>query len=196
MDKEIIIRSSATKIDYALTKSGRLVELHKDEEKTKFAVSDIFIAKSRKVLSGLNATFVDVGYEKDGFLHYHDLGIKYLTQLKFTKQVLSGRRKNFALKDIKFEKDIEKHGAIEDAVSPTQPILVQVVKEPISTKGPRLSAELSLPGRYVVLVPFSDRISISQKIEDREEKSRLKRLVKSIKPEGFGVIVRTVGNHV
>lgn len=192
MDKEIIIRSSATKIDYALTKSGRLVELHKDEEKTKFAVSDIFIAKSRKVLSGLNATFVDVGYEKDGFLHYHDLGIKYLTQLKFTKQVLSGRRKNFALKDIKFEKDIEKHGAIEDAVSPTQPILVQVVKEPISTKGPRLSAELSLPGRYVVLVPFSDRISISQKIEDREEKSRLKRLVKSIKPEGFGVIVRTV----
>jgi ribonuclease G len=192
MDKEIIIRSSATKIDYALTKNGRLVELHKDEEKTKFAVSDIFIAKSRKVLSGLNATFVDVGYEKDGFLHYHDLGVKYLTQLKFTKQVLSGRRKNFTLKDIKFEKDIEKHGAIEDAVSPTQPILVQVVKEPISTKGPRLSAELSLPGRYVVLVPFSDRISISQKIEDREEKSRLKRLVKSIKPEGFGVIVRTV----
>jgi ribonuclease G len=192
MDKEIIIRSSATKIDYALTKHGRLVELHKDEEENKFAVSDIFIAKSRKVLSGLNATFVDVGYEKDGFLHYHDLGVKYLTQLKYTKQILSGRRKNFALNDIKFEKDIEKHGAIEEAVTPTQPILVQVVKEPISTKGPRLSAELSLPGRYVVLVPFSDRISISQKIEEKEEKSRLKRLVKSIKPEGFGVIVRTV----
>jgi ribonuclease G len=83
MDKEIIIRSSATKIDYALTKHGRLVELHKDEEENKFAVSDIFIAKSRKVLSGLNATFVNVGYEKDGFLHYHDLGVKYLTQLKF-----------------------------------------------------------------------------------------------------------------
>ncbi|MFT6095976.1 MAG: ribonuclease G, partial [Nonlabens sp.] len=182
MDKEIIIRSSATKIDYALTKHGRLVELHKDEEENKFAVSDIFIAKSRKVLSGLNATFVNVGYEKDGFLHYHDLGVKYLTQLKFTKQILSGRRKNFALNDIKFEKDIEKHGAIEEAVTPTQPILVQVVKEPISTKGPRLSAELSLPGRYVVLVPFSDRISISQKIEEKEEKSRLKRLVKSIKP--------------
>ena len=192
MDKEIIIRSSATKIDYALTKNGRLVELHKDEEESKFAVSDIFIAKTRKVLSGLNATFVDVGYEKDGFLHYHDLGVKYLTQLKFTKQILSGRRKNYALKDIKLEKDLEKHGAIEKMITPGQPVLVQVVKEPISTKGPRLSAELSLPGRYVVLVPFSDRISISQKIEDREEKSRLKRLVKSIKPEGFGVIVRTV----
>lgn len=176
MDKEIIIRSSATKIDYALTKNGRLTDLHKDEEESKFAVSDIFIAKSRKVLSGLNATFVDVGYEKDGFLHYHDLGVKYLTQLKFTKQILSGRRKTFALKDIKFEKDIEKHGAIEEAVSPNQPILVQVVKEPISTKGPRLSAELSLPGRYVVLVPFSDRISISQKIEDKEEKADLKDL--------------------
>ncbi|WP_124979158.1 Rne/Rng family ribonuclease [Nonlabens xiamenensis] len=192
MDKEIIIRSGATKIDYALTKNGRLVELHKDEDENKFAVSDIFIAKARKVLSGLNASFVDVGYEKDGFLHYHDLGPRYLTQLKFTKQVLSGRRKNFSLKDIKLEKELDKNGAIDKAVSSQQPILVQVVKEPISTKGPRLSAELSLPGRYVVLVPFSDRISISQKIEDRDEKSRLKRLVKSIRPEGFGVIVRTV----
>jgi ribonuclease G len=192
MDKEIIIRSGATKVDYALTKNGRLVELYQDEDENKFAVSDIFIAKSRKVLSGLNATFVDVGYEKDGFLHYHDLGPQYRTQLKFTKQILSGRRKNFALKDIKLEKEIEKTGSITDVIAPGQPVLVQIVKEPISTKGPRLSASLSLPGRYVVLVPFSDRISISQKIEDREEKSRLKRLVKSIKPAGFGVIVRTV----
>jgi len=192
MDKEIIIRSGATKVDYALTKNGRLVELHQEEDENKFAVSDIFIAKTRKVLSGLNATFVDVGYTKDGFLHYHDLGPQYRTQLKFTKQILSGRRKNYALKDIKLEKELEKSGGITDVVAPNQPVLVQVVKEPISTKGPRLSAELSLPGRYVVLVPFSDRISISQKIEDREEKSRLKRLVKSIKPAGFGVIVRTV----
>jgi ribonuclease G len=192
MDKEIIIRSGASKIDYAISKDGRLVELHQDEDENKFAVSDIFLAKSKKVLSGLNATFVDVGYVKDGFLHYHDLGPDYLTQLKFTKQVISGRRKNFALTDIKPEKTLEKSGAIEKIIAPGQPILVQVVKEPISTKGPRLSAELSLPGRYVVLVPFSDRISISQKIEDRDEKSRLKRLVKSIKPEGFGVIVRTV----
>ncbi|MGB3590942.1 MAG: Rne/Rng family ribonuclease [Nonlabens sp.] len=192
MDKEIIIRSGATKIDYALTRNGRLVELHQDEEENKFAVSDIFIAKTKKVLSGLNASFVDVGYTKDGFLHYHDLGVNYLTQLKFTKQIISGRRKNYKLKDIKPETELEKHGAIEKVVTPNQPVLVQVVKEPISTKGPRLSAELSLPGRYVVLVPFSSRISISQKIEDREEKSRLKRLVKSIKPEGFGVIVRTV----
>ncbi|ALM21173.1 ribonuclease G [Nonlabens sp. MIC269] len=192
MDKEIIIRSGATKVDYALTKNGRLIELHKDEDENKFAVSDVFIAKARKVLSGLNASFVNVGYEKDGFLHYHDLGPKYRTQLKFTKQILSGRRKNFKLKDIKLEKELDKSGSIDDVVESGQPILVQVVKEPISTKGPRLSAEISLPGRYVVLVPFSDRISISQKIEDREEKSRLKRLVKSIKPEGFGVIVRTV----
>lgn len=192
MDKEIIIRSGASKIDYAITKGGRLIELYQDEDENKFAVSDIFIAKPKKVLSGLNAAFVDVGYVKDGFLHYHDLGPGFLTQQKFTKQIIAGRRKNFALKDIKPEKLLDKGGAIDKVVAPGQPVLVQVVKEPISTKGPRLSAELSIPGRYVVLVPFSDRISISQKIEDRDEKSRLKRLVKSIKPEGFGVIVRTV----
>jgi len=114
MDKEIIIRSGATKVDYALTKNGRLVELHQEEDENKFAVSDIFIAKTRKVLSGLNATFVDVGYTKDGFLHYHDLGPQYRTQLKFTKQILSGRRKNYALKDIKLEKELEKSGGITD----------------------------------------------------------------------------------
>ncbi|ARN78470.1 ribonuclease E/G [Nonlabens spongiae] len=192
MDKEIIIRSGASKIDYAITKGSRLIELYQDEEENKFAVSDIFLAKPKKVLSGLNAAFVDVGYVKDGFLHYHDLGPGFLTQQKFTKQIIAGRRKNFALKDIKSENLLDKGGSIDKVVVPGQPVLVQVVKEPISTKGPRLSAELSIPGRYVVLVPFSDRISISQKIEDREEKSRLKRLVKSIKPEGFGVIVRTV----
>ena len=120
MDKEIIIRSGATKIDYALTKDGRLIELHADEDENKFAVSDIFIAKTRKVLSGLNASFVDVGYEKDGFLHYHDLGPQYLTQLKFTKQVISGRRKNYALKDIKVEKELEKSGSITDVIAPNQ----------------------------------------------------------------------------
>ena len=192
MDKELIIRSSPEAVDFALLKDGKLIELHKDEDGNKFAVGDVFIAKIRKAVPGLNAAFVNVGYEKDAFLHYHDLGPKISSLLKFTKRVSTGKLKDFSLKDYPFEKDIDKDGKINNVLKSNQSILVQIVKEPISTKGPRISSELSIAGRYIVLVPFSDRISISQKIENREEKDRLKRLVKSITPPGFGVIVRTV----
>jgi len=192
MEKELIIRSNPEHVDFALLKDGKLIELHKDEDSNNFAVGDIFIAKIRKAIPGLNAAFVNVGYEKDGFLHYHDLGPKITSLLKFTKAVSTGKLKDFSLKNYSFEEDITKDGKISDVLKSNQSILVQVVKEPISTKGPRISSELSIAGRYIVLVPFSNRISISQKIEDKEEKDRLKRLVKSITPQGFGVIVRTV----
>jgi ribonuclease G len=192
MEKELIIRSNPEHVDFALLKDGKLIELHKDEDDNKFAVGDIFIAKVRKAVPGLNAAFVNVGYEKDGFLHYHDLGPKISSVIKFTKNVSSGKLKDFSLKNFPFEQDIAKDGTISDVLKSNQSILVQVVKEPISSKGPRISSELSIAGRYIVLVPFSNRISISQKIEDKEEKDRLKRLVKSITPQGFGVIVRTV----
>lgn len=192
MNNELIIRSSSTSVDFALLKDGRLIELHKDEEDNQFSVGDIFVAKIRKTVSGLNAAFVNVGYEKDAFLHYHDLGPQLPTLLKFVKRVSTGKLKDYSLKNFPSEKDIDKDGKITDAVKSNQSILVQIVKEPISTKGPRISSELSIAGRYVVLVPFSDRISISQKIESKEEKARLKRLVHSIRPKGFGVIVRTV----
>lgn len=133
-----------------------------------------------------------MGYEKDGFLHYHDLGPKVSSLLKFVKGVSTGKLKDYTLKDFPFEKEIDKHGNINNALKNNQSILVQIVKEPISTKGPRISSELSIAGRYIVLVPFSDRVSVSQKIESNEEKDRLKRLIKSIKPKGFGVIIRTV----
>ncbi|GAA3633472.1 ribonuclease E/G [Flavivirga jejuensis] len=192
MDKELIIRSSSDNVDFALLKDGKLIELQKDENSNDFSVGDVFIAKIRKAVPGLNAAFVNVGYEKDAFLHYHDLGPKLPSLLKFIKRVSTGKLKDFSLKDFPFEKDIEKDGKIADALKSNQSLLVQIVKEPISTKGPRISSELSIAGRYIVLVPFSSRISISQKIEDREEKDRLKRLVKSITPPGFGIIVRTV----
>jgi len=192
VNNELIIRSSSTSVDFALLKDGKLIELHKDEEDNQFSVGDIFIAKIRKTVSGLNAAFVNVGYEKDAFLHYHDLGPQLPTLLKFVKRVSTGKLKDFSLKNFPADKDIDKNGKIADAVKSNQSLLVQVVKEPISTKGPRISSELSIAGRYVVLVPFSDRISISQKIESREEKARLKRLMQSIRPKGFGVIVRTV----
>jgi len=193
VNKELIIRSSSGAVDFALLKDGKLVELHKEEESgNQFSVGDIFIAKIRKPVSGLNAAFVNLGHEKDAFLHYHDLGPNFHTLQKFIKLVSTGKLKDYSLKNIPFEPEIDKDGAVADVLSPNLSILVQIVKEPISTKGPRISSEISLAGRYFVLVPFSDRVSISQKIESKEEKERLKRLVQSIKPKGFGVIVRTV----
>ena len=195
MNTELIIRSNSSDIDFALLKDGKLIELHKDSNDNKFAVGDIFLAKIKKTLNGLNASFVNVGSEKDAFLHYHDLGPKVLSLQKFMKQIQSGN-KDYMLKNFQFEKDIDKNGKIEKVIKSGQNLLVQVVKEPISTKGPRISSELSIAGRYLVLVPFSDRISVSQKISSRAEKERLKRLVKSIKPKGFGVILRTVAENI
>ena len=192
MKTELIIRSNSSDIDFALLKDGKLIELNKETTDNKFSVGDIFLAKIGKVLTGLNASFVNVGYPKDGFLHYHDLGAKVKSLTNFIKKVSTGKYKEFTLKNFRYEKDIHKDGSINDVLKSGQNLLVQIVKEPISTKGPRLSSELSIAGRFLVLVPFSDRISVSQKIEDSKEKERLKRLVKSIKPKGFGVILRTV----
>jgi len=189
---ELIIRSSSSDIDFALLKDGRLNELNKETNDNKISVGDVFLAKTGKTLTGLNAAFVNVGYQKDGFLHYHDLGAQLLSLSKFIKGVSTGKQKDFTLKNFHLEKDISKDGKINDVLKTGQNLLVQIVKEPISTKGPRLNAELSIAGRFLVLVPFSNRISVSQKIGDSKEKERLKRLIKSIKPKNFGVIIRTV----
>ncbi|PQJ16406.1 Rne/Rng family ribonuclease [Aureicoccus marinus] len=192
MSYELIVRSSSDAVDFALLKDGKLIELHKEEDNNSFSVGDIFLAKIRKPVTGLNAAFVDVGYEKDAFLHYHDLGPQLASLLKFIKLVRGGKLKDFSLKNFPSEKDINKNGSINEVIKSSQSLLVQIVKEPISTKGPRISSELSIAGRYLVMVPFSDRVSVSQKIGSKEEKDRLKRLVTSIKPKGFGVIIRTV----
>ena len=192
MNKELIIRSHSSAVDFALLKDGKLIELNKEVEDNNFSVGDIFVGKVRKAMPGLNAAFVDVGHEKDGFLHYHDLGPKFPSLVKYIKQISTGKNKDYLLKQFRYENDINKDGNIEEVLSPKQIVLVQVVKEPISTKGPRLSSEISLAGRFMVLMPFSDRVSISQKIESRAEKNRLKKLVQSIRPKGFGLIIRTV----
>jgi len=196
MNKELIVRTNSDTVDFALLKDGRLIELHKENELSKneksFNIGDIFLAKIRKPIPGLNAAFVNIGHEKDAFLHYQDLGSNFLSLMKFIKLVSTGKTKKFSLKNFPLEPEINKTGAIADVLKTNQSILVQIVKEPISTKGPRITSELSFAGRFVVLIPFSDKVSISQKIESKEEKDRLKRLVKSIKPEGFGVIIRTV----
>ncbi|MBJ2174752.1 ribonuclease E/G [Aureibaculum algae] len=196
MKTELIIRSTSSDIDFALLKDGRLNELHKETNDNNFNVGDIFLAKIKKTLSGLNAAFVNVGSEKDAFLHYHDLGPQLLSLTKYIKLIGTGKLKDYTLKDFHLEKDINKNGSIDQVIKSGQNLLVQVVKEPISTKGPRISSELSIAGRYLVLVPFSDRVSVSQKISNNKEKERLKRLAKSIKPKGFGVILRTVAEGI
>ena len=147
VNRELIVRSNPDSVDFALLKDGKLIELHRDQEEHKFNVGDILIAKIRKPVTGLNAAFVDVGYEKDAFLHYHDLGPQLKSLLKFINGIRSGRQRDYSLKNFPFEKDIDKNGSIKDVIKPNQALPVQIVKEPISTKGPRISSELSIAGR-------------------------------------------------
>ena len=195
MNKELIIDANQLEVVIALLEDKRLVEINKDTSGKSYAVGDIYLGKVKKVIPGLNAAFIDVGYEKDAFLHYLDLGNQVLSLNKLTKLAMTSKLQKLTLEDFHQEKDIEKTGKITSVLSSNQQVLVQVAKEPISTKGPRVSSELSFAGRYMVLVPFSDKVSVSQKIKSPEERSRLKRLALSIKPKNFGVIVRTVAEN-
>jgi ribonuclease G len=189
---ELVINSSPSDVSIALLKDGLITELHKEKNDSEFAVGDIYLGKVKKVIPSLNAAFVDVGYEKDAFLHYLDLGAQFSSASKFLKQTLDNPKVDAELRDFNIEPDIDKEGKIKDQLSQGQAILVQIAKEPISTKGPRLTSEVTIPGRYLVLVPFSNKVSVSQKITSSEERDRLRRLVKSIKPDNFGIIIRTV----
>ncbi|MBI9066201.1 MAG: Rne/Rng family ribonuclease [Salinivirgaceae bacterium] len=192
MSKEIVINSSSSEVVIALLEDKNLVELNKEKTSTNFTVGDIYLGKVKKIMPGLNAAFVDVGYEKDAFLHYLDLGHQFKSLDKFVKNSLDPRLKRLPISKIQLEPDIDKNGKIQNVLKEGQSILVQVAKEPISTKGPRLASEISIAGRNLVLIPFSDKISISQKIRDIAERDRLRKLLQSIKPKNYGVIVRTV----
>jgi ribonuclease G len=191
LSNELIISGTQDGCRIALLRDKTLVEFHDEQEQGKFTVGEVYLGTVKKVVQGLNAAFIDVGYDKDAFLHYLDLGPQFSSLQKFTQLVRSkkiyGKLEKFTL-----EPDIDKHGKIGQQLSKGQLIPVQIVKEPISTKGPRLSCELSLAGRYLVLVPFSKTVNVSKKVTSSEERKRLLRLIQSIKPENFGVIVRTV----
>lgn len=188
----MIINSSGEGVEIALLEDKKLVELHYERGQNEFAVGDLYLGKVKKLMPGLNAAFVDVGYEKDAFLHYTDLSPYFRSLLKFTKHSLTGKTPwgdDFG----KFENepDIIKTGKITEVLNQRPEILVQILKEPISAKGPRLSCEISLPGRFVVMTPFNNVVAISRKIHSADERKRLQRIVESIKPKNFGVIVRT-----
>lgn len=191
MTSEVIVDVTKQDISIVLLEDKRLVEYQREGRSEHFSVGNIYLAKVRKLMPGLNACFVNVGYERDAFLHYLDLGTRYKTQEKFLQMLGDGRR-NISLDKVAKQPEIEKEGTIQSTLKVGQEILVQIVKEPISTKGPRLTSELSFAGRFLVLIPFSDKVSVSSKIKSGAERARLKQLIQSIKPKGFGVIIRTV----
>src|SRR5690606_989816 len=195
LSNELIINGTQNGCRIALLKDKTLVEFHQDEGGSKFSVGDIYLGSVKKVVQGLNAAFIDVGYDKDAFLHYLDLGPQFSSLQKFTKLVRNRKINGIKLEKFKLESDIDKHGKIGQQLTKGHVIPVQIVKEPISTKGPRLSCELSLAGRYLVLVPFSNTVSVSKKITSSEERKRLLRLMQSIKPDTFGAIIRTVAEN-
>lgn len=191
MKSELIVDVGPNEASIALLEDSRLVSLQKESRSISYAVGDIYLAKVKKLMPGLNAAFINVGYEKDAFLHYLDLGSNFATYLNVVEQTLDPKKKIPQIEKIKIEPEIDKHGSISDRLQPGRQLLVQIVKEPISSKGPRLTTEITFTGRNMVLIPFGQKINVSQKISSAAEKQRLRKIIEAIKPENFGVIIRT-----
>lgn len=191
MTREVVIDVSPKEITIGLLEDGKLAEYQREVQNESYSVGNIYLGKVKKLMPGLNAAFVDVGHEKEGFIHYQDLGPQFRTLSKFVKQQISDRKHIIPLERVTREEPINKDGVVEDVMQLGQEILVQIAKEPISTKGPRLTCDISLPGRYMVLIPFEEKVSVSTKIKSSEEKVRLRQIINSIRPKNFGVIVRT-----
>ncbi len=190
MTSELVVDVQSKEITIAVLEDKKLVELQQESQDESFSVGNIYVGKVKKLMPALNAAFVNVGHKKDAFLHYLDLGVEFNSILAFQKLV-GDKKKMLPLQKMKLQPDIDKEGSITDVLKVGQEVLVQIAKEPISTKGPRLTAEISFAGRFMVLIPFINRVSVSQKIKSREERARLRQLVQSIKPKNFGVIIRT-----
>lgn len=191
MEKELIINADNKKVDIAILEDKKLVEYHQQDSDMKIVVGDIYLGRIKKLVPGLNAAFLDIGFRKDAFLHYSDLGPKLPSVKKFTNKSFNKQQKSWRLQDYDLSEEIVKTGRIDEVLKKRNMLLVQILKEPISTKGPRLTCEITIPGRLLVLVPFSNIVTISKKIADQDERKRLQVLVDSIKPANFGIILRT-----
>ena len=195
MNRELIIDARPDETEIALLEDDILVELHKQKSNTEFAVGDIYLGKVRKTMAGLNAAFVDIGHGKDAFLHYSDLGLQALTTFEFTKQALVGRTPMPSVPKMTLLPEINKTGKVSNFLDNNQLVMVQIAKEPISTKGPRITSEITIAGRYLVLIPFIEKINVSQKVKSIEERKRLRKIIADMKPKNFGVIVRTIAEN-
>ena len=192
MKSELVVDVTPKDMTTALLEDGRLVTLQRETRDASYAVGNLYLAKIKKLMPGLNAAFVNVGHSKDAFLHYLDLGSQFNTLSQYIQTVRANPNKRpVSISKVKNQPETNKHGTVSDVLTQGQELLVQIAKEPISTKGPRLTTEITFTGRFLVLTPFNDRISVSQKIKDHAEKTRLRRLIESMKPKNFGIIVRT-----
>ena len=192
MGNEIIIDVQQEAISVALLKDDRVVEFIKEDHKSVCLVGNIFIGTVKKIMPGLNAAFVDIGQEKEGFLHYLDLGKSFSATNDFIKNILADRKRIPEAKKVETSEELDKEGNIANVLTTGQKILVQIIKEPISTKGARLTGEISLAGRNVVMLPFQNKTTVSQKISSKEERNRLRNIVNALKAEDYGIIIRTV----
>jgi ribonuclease G len=187
MKKEIIINVEPNETRIGIREDGQLVEYMVERSGQRISVGDIYKARVTAVLPGMQAAFLDIGYEKSAFLHVSDLSIAS-RDYEDIEDRFDGMQANEA-PALGKDRDI----LIEQVLDKGQEIMAQVTKEPIMTKGPRVSTQISLPGRYMVLMPSADLVGVSRKIESREERQRLKGIVGPLKPKGMGIIVRTAG---
>ncbi|NLJ07827.1 MAG: Rne/Rng family ribonuclease [Sphingobacteriales bacterium] len=195
MKRNLIIQSSLTGLDIALLEDDKLVEFHQDVANQEYMVGDIYLGRVKKILPGLNACFIDIGHEKNAFLHYHDLGPDILNFNEFTQKAINSKSVGEDISEFKRHPEIDKNGSIQDVLKADEPIVVQIVKEPISTKGHRLTSQITLTGRFFVLIPFSNGLSVSKRIHEPHEKKRLQNVFQKIKPENFGLIIRTAAEN-
>ena len=191
-DKDLIVDVTSTEVHIALMENHRLIEYNTESSTgNKFTVGDVHLGKVKKILPNLNAAFVDIGDKKEAFIHYLDLGLYFTAFDRFVKESNQNTNLPDLYSRIELGEPLPKEGRIESILKPGQMIVAQIVKEPISTKGSRLTAEISLAGRNIVLLPFAEKVSISSKIAAKEEKRRLETLVRSILPKNYGAIIRT-----
>ncbi len=183
---------TSTEVHIALMENHRLIEFNTESVQGKhFTVGDVYLGRVKKLLPNLNAAFVDIGDKKEAFIHYLDLGLYFDAFDRFVRESNANTNLEDLYSGIKLGAVLPKEGRIESVLKQGQMVVVQIVKEPISTKGSRLTAEISLAGRNIVLLPFTEKVSVSQKIGSKEEKKRLETLVKSILPKNYGAIIRT-----
>lgn len=183
MKKEIILSVSSTETRIAILEDSQLVEIYVERPENERMVGDIYLGKVENIIKGIQAAFVEVGLEKNGFLPFADIGSRVGDYSGFSETIhkLDGGR-NFQ----------KKSAQINSTLKEKQELLIQITKEPIGSKGPRVTTDISLPGRLLVLVPHDNQVGVSRKISDQKERRRLRMLAKSLRPEGFGIIMRTV----
>ena len=191
VNKDLIINSSPEGVEIALLEEKKLVEIHNEKLDARWSVGDLYLGKVKKIIPGLNAAFVDVGFEKDAFLHYTDLSPYIKSIIKYTQQATADENNQFDFSKFQSAPEIIKTGKISEVLNGKPHILVQILKEPIAAKGPRLTCEISLAGRFVVLTPFNEIVAVSKKIHSGEERKRLQKIFEGVRPKNFGVIVRT-----